>query len=140
MMDGIKNFLQLINDNWATFIAIVGLMIAIYRKVNSAVTKWKLMNDIEKQEVINQQIDAAKLVIGEQILKLVSKAEIEWQSDTCKLGPVRRAEVIEKIYAQYPILLYAADQKEVIAYIDKLIDEALKVVRETIRKETGAVA
>ncbi len=140
MLKGIENFLQLINNNWPTIVAIAGLFFALYRKVTNTVSVWKLKSDIEKQAEIEKQIAAAKLILGEQILKLVSKAELEWQSDTCKLGPVRRAEVIEKIYAQYPILLYAASQKEVIAYIDKLIDEALITVRETIRKETGAAA
>ena len=139
-MNGIKNFLQLINDNWTTIVAIGGLAYAIYRKANTTINDWKDKNEAEKEAEIQKQITAAKKIIGEQILKLVSKAEIEWQSDTCKLGPVRRAEVIEKIYAQYPILLYAASQEELISFIDTEIDKALVVVRETIRKETGTVA
>lgn len=140
MINGIKNFLQLINDNWATLIAVAGLAYAIYRKADETIKSWKAKNEAEKEDEIQKQIVAAKKIIGEQILKLVSKAEIEWQSDTCKLGPIRRAEVIEKIYAQYPILLYAASQEEMLAFIDKEIDEALVIVRETIRKETGASA
>lgn len=138
MMNGIKNFLQLINDNWATIVAIVTLGYGIYVRARKAIATWKAKSEAEKQAEIDLQIANAKKVIGEQILKLVSKAELEWQSDTCKLGKIRRAEVIEKIYAQYPILLYAADQQEMIAYIDVLIDKALEIVRETIRKETGA--
>ncbi len=136
-MNGIKNFLELVNDNWATIVACVALAYTIFSKARSTWEDWHFMSEEEKAEEIKAQIEAAKKIIGEQILKLVSKAEIEWQSDTCKLGPVRRAEVIEKIYAQYPVLLYAADQDEILAYIDKLIDQALVIVRETIRKETG---
>ncbi len=133
-MNGIKNFLQIINDNWATIVAIAGLAYAIYRKANATIKNWKSKNEAEKEAEIAKQIAAAKKILGEQILKLVSKAELEWQSDTCKLGPIRRAEVIEKIYAQYPILLNAADQDEMLTFIDELIDKALVVVRETIRK------
>ncbi len=136
-MNGIKNFLQLIVDNWATIVAIATLVYGIYVRTKKAIVDWNAKSEAEKQAEIDLQIANAKKVLGEQILKLVSKAELEWQSDTCKLGKVRRAEVIEKIYAQYPILLYAADQQEMIDYIDSLIDKALVVVRETIRKEAG---
>ena len=137
MISGLKNFLQLINDNWATIVAVVTLCYGIYYKASKALADWNAKSEADKQAEIQKQIDNAKLILGEQILKLVSKAELDWQSDSCKLGPIRRAEVIEKIYAQYPVLLYAADQQEVIAYIDMLIDKALVVVRETIRKEAG---
>lgn len=136
-MNGIKNFLQLINDNWATIMAIVVLAYGIFSKARDAYNAWIDKTEDEKKAEIDKQIDAAKKVMGEYILGLCSKAEVEWQSNTCKLGPVRRAEVIEKIYAQYPILLYAADQKEVLDYIDNLIDQALVIVRETVRKETN---
>lgn len=138
MINGLKNFLQLINDNWATIIAVVTLVYGIYTKAQKSYADWRAKSEAEKQAEIEMQIEAAKKVIGEQILKLVSKAELEWQSDEFKLGPIRRAEVIEKIYAQYPILLYAASQEEMIKFIDTQIDKALVVVRETIRKETGA--
>lgn len=136
MLNGLKNFLQIINDNWATIVMIATLVYAIYRKADATIKEWRAKSEAEKEAEIQRQIAAAKKVLGEEILKFVSKAEIEWQSDTCKLGPIRRADVIEKIYAKYPVLLYAASQEEMLKYIDKCIEDALKVVRETIRKET----
>lgn len=140
MINGLKNFLQIINDNWATIVAIVTLAYGIYTKARKAIAAWEAKTEAEKQAEIDLQIANAKKVLGEEVLKYVSKAEIEWQSDTCKLGPIRRADVIEKIYAKYPVLLYAASQEEILAFIDDCINEALKVVRETIRKETGITA
>ena len=35
ILDGIKNFLQFVNDNWVVIITIIGLMIAVYKKIKN---------------------------------------------------------------------------------------------------------
>ena len=35
ILNGIKNFLSLINDNWTTILVIVGLDLALWKKIES---------------------------------------------------------------------------------------------------------
>lgn len=92
------------------------------------------MTEAEKQKKFDAAIAQAKLALDEFILGFVADAEINWQDEGAKLGPVKRAEVIQRIYQQYPVFNEVMDQKELIKYIDQLIDHALVTVRETIRK------
>lgn len=76
----------------------------------------------------------AKAQLGNIVLSLVSNAERSY-SEYSKAGEIKRSEVIAEIYKQYPILSKVADQEELLKYIDDLIDEALKTVREIVRME-----
>ena len=132
-MNGIKNFLQLINDQWPTISACIILIFAIYAKAKKLYDNWQTKSEEDKQAEIDRQIDKAKEALKEVILGYVSSAEIAWNYEDGGMGSIKRSEVIDKIYAQYPILLQVIDQKSLISYIDKLIDEALVTVREKIR-------
>lgn len=120
MLDGIKNFLQFVNDNWTAIIIIISLIIALYQKIKSYLSK---SND--------EKITVAKQQIKEIILKLISDAEVDYE-DWNKAGSIKRAQVIQKIFEEYPILTKIADQTELIKWLDDTIDEALNTLREIV--------
>lgn len=120
MLDGIKNFLQFINDNWTSIIIIISLIIAITQKVKSYFAK---SND--------EKIASAKSQIKEVILKLISDAEVDYE-DWNKAGSIKRAQVIQKIFTEYPVLSKVANQEQLIEWIDTIIDESLKELRKIV--------
>lgn len=120
MLDGVKNFLQFINDNWTSIIIIISLIIAIVQKAKSYLSK---SND--------EKIAAAKSQIKEVILKLISDAEVDYE-DWNKAGSIKRAQVIQKIFTDYPVLSKVVNQEELIEWIDTMIDESLKELRKIV--------
>ena len=122
ILNGIKNFLSLINDNWTTILVIVGLALALWKKIESYS---KLSTD--------KKIETAKKQISENILKLITQAEkdyAEWE----KAGSIKRSEVISEIYKEYPILAKVVNQEELVQWIDEQIDNALPTLREIIKQ------
>lgn len=120
MLDGIKNFLQFVNDNWTTIIIIISLCIALYQKIKNYVSK---SND--------EKIAVAKKQVQEVILKLISDAEFDY-AEFVKVGSIKRAQVIKKIFEDYPVLAKVTDQTALIEWIDETIDNALKTLREIV--------
>lgn len=123
MLDGIKNFIQFINDNWTAIIVIISVVIAIVQKVRSYFAKSK-----------DERINIAKAQIQEIVLKLVSDAETDYK-DWNKAGSIKRVQVIQKIFADYPILSKVANQDELIKWIDDNIDEALRELHKVVTQE-----
>ena len=122
ILNGIKNFLSLINDNWTTILVIVGLALALWKKIESYS---KLSTD--------KKIEIAKKQISENILKLITQAEkdyAEWE----KAGSIKRSEVISEIYKEYPILAKVVNQDELVKWIDEQIDNALPILRDIIKQ------
>lgn len=120
ILDGIKNFLELVNENWTTIIVIIGLVIAITKKGIVYFNK----SDEEK-------IAIAKKQIQETMLKLITDAEEnydEWK----QAGSIKRAQVIDELFANYPILSKVANQEDLIKWIDDVIDESLITLREIV--------
>ena len=120
MLDGIKNFLQFVNDNWTAIIIIISLIIALYQKIKSYLSK---SND--------EKITVAKQQIKEIILKLISDAEVDYE-DWNKAGSIKRAQVIQKIFSEYPILAKVTDQEKLVEWIDETIDTSLKELRKIV--------
>ena len=120
MLTGIQNFLQFINDNWTAIIIIIALGLSIALKIKNLFTKDK-----------NGQIEIAKAQIKQIILKLITDAEIDY-NDWVKSGSIKRAQVIQKIYADYPILAKVTDQETLIAWIDAEINNSLKELRKIV--------
>lgn len=122
ILNGIKNFLSLINDNWTTILVIIGLALALWKKIESYS---KLSTD--------KKIEIAKKQISENILKLITQAEkdyAEWE----KAGSIKRSEVINEIYKEYPILAKVINQEELVKWIDEQIDNALPTLRDIIKQ------
>lgn len=122
ILNGIKNFLEFINQNWTTLIIIAGLIIAIVKKAKSYFSK----SDEEKIEIAKQQVK-------EIILKLISDAEVDYE-EWKKAGSIKRSQVIKEIFIEYPILSKAVDQEELINWIDEMIDESLVTLREIVKE------
>lgn len=122
ILDGIKNFLMFVNEHWTEIVVIAGLGLAIWKKVKSYLQK----TDEEKIQIAKDQL-------RETILKFVTKAEIDYD-DWVKAGAVKRAQVIDEIFAKYPILNRVTNQESLIAEIDTMIDEALNELREILSK------
>ncbi|WP_295248063.1 hypothetical protein [Ruminococcus sp.] len=114
MLNGIQNFLQFINDNWISIIVIISLIIAIIQKIKRYFSK---SND--------EKISTAKAQIKEVILKLITDAEIDYESWN-KAGSIKRSQVIQKIFEKYPILTKVSNQTEIIEWIDETINISLK--------------
>lgn len=122
MLNGIKNFLQMINDNWTTILVIIGLIIALWKKIESYLGK----TDEEK-------IAIAKKQVQEAMLKMITSAEKDF-ADWEKAGSIKRSQVIKQVYADYPILSKVVDQENLIKWIDVQIDSSLKTLREVIKE------
>lgn len=125
-MNGIVKFLNLINDNWTTITVIIGLLIMLYRKVESY---------LKKSE--EEKIEIAKKQIKEICLRLVSEAEMDYESWE-QAGKIKRSQVFQEIYKEYQVLEKVINQEELIAFIDEAIDEALVVLREVIEHNEDA--
>ena len=92
MLTGIQKFLQFINDNWTAIVIIIALGVSIAIKVKNLFVKDK-----------DGQIEIAKAQIKQIVLKLITDAEVDY-NDWQKAGSIKRSQVIQKIYTDYPIL------------------------------------
>lgn len=119
-LNGIQNFLMLVNEHWTEITVIIGLLLILIKRVEEYIDK----TDEEK-------IDIAKKQLNETILKLVTDAEMDYQ-EWIKAGAVKRAQVIEKIFVMYPILAKITNQEDLIVWIDEMIDNALKTMRDIL--------
>ena len=120
MLNGIKNFLQIINENWVTICVIISLAISAFQKIKGFMNKTN-----------EEKIAIAKKQIREIMLKMVSDAECNY-SEWNKSGEIKRSQVIKKIYEMYPILAKAVNQDELTAWIDAEIDASLGTLNTLI--------
>ena len=118
VLTGINNFLNFINENWTMIASIITLVIVIVRKAAAHFS-------LPKEE----QIKIAKAQISQIMLRLVTEAECDYHEWT-KAGSIKRSQVIDEVFAMYPILSQITNQEEVIAWIDNEIDNALKEMRK----------
>lgn len=137
-MNSLQKLLQFIVDNWSQIIVILTLLLTIYTRLKKFYEDWKQktkeQQEQEARQAFEKAVNIAKKALADYILILVSKAEVDWKSQDGKLGATKRAQVIEEIYKKYPVLEQVEDKKELLKYIDKLIDDALKIVREELRE------
>lgn len=125
MLTGIQNFLQFINDNWTAIIIIIALGLSIALKIKNLFTKGK-----------NGQIEISKAQIKQIVLKLITDAEVDY-SDWAKAGNIKRAQVIQKIYTDYPILAKVTDQDTLVKWIDEEINNSLKELRKIVAEQNA---
>ena len=118
ILNGIQNFLMLVNEHWTEIIVIIGLALVLYKRVKDYLGKTN-----------EEKIEIAKVQIKETALRLVTDAEMDYK-EWVKAGAVKRAQVVEEIFMMYPILAKVTNQKELVAWIDDIIDEALETMRE----------
>ena len=123
ILTGIYNFLEYINAHWTEIIVIVGLLIALYKKIKD----YSVKSDEEKIEIAKKQIK-------ETMLRLVTDAEKDYY-EWVKAGAIKRSQVIEEVFMMYPILSKAVNQEELITWIDDVIKEALKTMRDIFENQ-----
>lgn len=119
-MEGIKNLLTFLNENWTLILVCIGLIVSIGQKTIAYFSK----TDEEKIEIAKKQIEQA-------ILQMITEAEKDYASWS-KAGEIKRSKVIEKIYEKYPVLSKAVDQDALIQWIDEEIKKALVTLRKII--------
>ena len=120
MLNGIKNFLQIVNEHWVTICVIISLAISAFQKIKGFMNKSN-----------EEKIAIAKKQIRETMLKMVSDAECDYD-EWNKSGKIKRSQVIKKIYEMYPILAKAVNQDELTAWIDAEIDASLGTLNALI--------
>ena len=125
VLDGIKNFLTFINNNWTTITVIISLLIALYKKVMAYL-----------QQSQEKKIEIAKAQLSQTILKFITDAEVDYENWN-KAGSVKRSQVIQRIYTEYPILSKVVDQEALIIWIDDLINNALKELRKIVAENAA---
>ena len=119
ILNTVAEFLKFANNYWTVVIIIIGLAYALYDKIKKYLATSK-----------EEKIEMAKKALKENLLKY---AEIEWSSYE-KAGEIKRAQVISKIYEDYPILKEYVDQDELIKFIDKQIDSMKSEIDKVITK------
>ena len=124
ILTGLKNFLELINQNWTLITVVMGLSLLAFRKIEAYLS-------LSEQEKINLALEQIRVTA----LKMVTNAEIEYD-EWVKAGSIKRSEVIDCIFEKYPILSKVTDQESLIKTIDDIIDEALVTMREVIEENT----
>ena len=127
-MESLKNLLQWVYDNFALIICCCGLAVGIYEKAK----KYISANAEDRKKQFEEAVKITKAKIKENMLLMVNESEEKYK-EWVKAGSLKRAEVIAKIYDDYPILSQVADQDELIKYIDTTIDEALVTLREILK-------
>ena len=111
---GVRVFLQAINDNWGTIIIIIGLALLLIEKIKKYL---KLSKE--------QKIEIALEGVKQEMLKLMSDAEIQWE-DYKKSGQIKKSQVIKEIYTDFPELKRYMSEDELIEKIEKIIDDNMK--------------
>lgn len=124
LLTSIQKLLQFINDNWTTIIIIIGLILSLIVKIKD----YMKLSEEEKINIAKQQIK-------ETMLKLVTDAEEDY-FQWVNAGSIKRSQVIEQIFAMYPVLSKVTNQEELIIWIDETINEALKIMREIFEKQS----
>lgn len=119
---GLKNFLELINQNWTLITVIIGLGILVFKRIKNYLS-------LSEQE----KIDLALKQIRVTALKMVTDAECAYE-DWVKAGAIKRSEVINEIFEKHPILNKVTDQETLIETLDEIIDDALVEMREIIEE------
>ena len=120
---GIQNFLEFVNVHWTEIIVIIGLLIALVKKIKDYISK----SDKEKIAIAKKQIE-------ETMLRLITDAEVDY-SEWIKAGAIKRSQVIEEIFVMYPILSKVTNQEELIDWIDDVIKKALETMRDIFEKQ-----
>lgn len=122
-MTGLINLLKMIYENWTLIVVAVALIV----KGVFWVRDFRNRSKEEQVEIVKQQI-------RNSILSMVTEAEKNYE-DWNKAGTIKRSEVIERIYKQYPILALVVKQDELTAWIDGEIDTALGTLEQIVARQ-----
>lgn len=122
-MIGLVNLLKMVYENWTLIVVAIALIV-------KGIFWIKDFRNRSKEE----QIEAVKEQIKNGILSMVTEAEKNYE-DWNKAGTIKRSQVIERIYTQYPILALVVKQDELTAWIDSEIDTALGTLEQILARQ-----
>lgn len=122
ILNGIKNFLWLINEYWTTIIVIIGLILTIYKKIK----KYQKLND-------EQRVELAWKSVSETMLSMVMDVETDY-GDWKQAGAIKRSEIINRVFKEFPILEKITNREQVIYMLDNLIDNSLEEMKKVFDK------
>lgn len=128
VLNGIYNFLSFLEVNWTMMLAIAMLIGSIIKKT---------LNFLAKTN--EEKVLIAKAQISEAMLRLVTEAEEDY-AQWISAGAIKRSQVIDRIFADYPVLSMVTNQEEIIAWMDETIDDALDEMREIFEKNAQNAA
>lgn len=124
-LNGLYNFLSFIEANWGMIAAIIVMAASIGKKILDFMAKSR-----------EEKIKIAKTQISQTMLKWVTVAECDWL-EWQQAGEIKRAQVIDMIFEKYPVLSLVTNQDEIIAWLDDMIDEALKTMRKIFEENAN---
>ena len=127
-MNGIVNIIHTVDNYWTYILVALGLIIYAVRYIKN----YMKMTDSEKLKEQERLVKIALEKVKVIMPNLTAIAEEEW-NHLDKAGIIKRSEVINKIYEQYPILKEYYDQEWLVNQLDIIINEALKEIRDITR-------
>lgn len=122
VLNGIKNFMWIVNEYWTTIIVIIGLILTFYKKVK----KYQKLND-------EQRIELAWKSVSETMLSMVMDVETDY-GDWKQAGAIKRSEIINRVFKEFPILEKITNREQVIYMLDNLIDNSLEEMKKVFDK------
>ena len=124
MHEIVNNVVNSLSNSLPTIIIVIAIIIGVVRMV----IKYSKMT---KEERVN----TALKVIKEELLKLMSDAEIEWE-DYKKSGELKKSQVLKEIYSQFPFLATYIDQDTLVNKLYELIDNEMENMNKIINNTT----
>ena len=119
-MNGIINTLQMIQHNWSNIVICIVILFTI---INRTVAFFKLSKE--------ERVEAALKIIRKELLKFMSDAEVEW-SEFEKAGNLKKSQVINNIYSQFPFLKEYINQDELLSKISDMIEDTMSEMNKII--------
>lgn len=124
MHEIVNNVVNSLSNSLPTIIIVLAIIIGVVRMVIQ-------YSKMTKEERVN----AALKVIKEELLKLMSDAEIEWE-DYKKSGELKKSQVLKEIYSQFPFLATYIDQDTLVNKLYELIDNEMENMNKIINNTT----
>lgn len=124
MHEIVNNVVNSLSNSLPTIIIVIAIIIGVVRIVIQ-------YSKMTKEERVN----AALKVIKEELLKLMSDAEIEWE-DYKKSGELKKSQVLKEIYSQFPFLATYIDQDTLVNKLYELIDNEMENMNKIINNTT----
>ena len=124
MHEIVNNVVNSLSNSLPTIIIVIAIIIGAARMVIQ-------YSKMTKEERVN----TALKVIKEELLKLMSDAEIEWE-DYKKSGELKKSQVLKEIYSQFPFLATYIDQDTLVNKLYELIDNEMENMNKIINNTT----
>lgn len=124
MHEIVNNVVNSLSNSLPTIIIVIAIIIGVVRMVIQ-------YSKMTKEERVN----TALKVIKEELLKLMSDAEIEWE-DYKKSGELKKSQVLKEIYYQFPFLATYIDQDTLVNKLYELIDNEMENMNKIINNTT----